>query len=657
MAKKPFKKSFLYSVLAGALLFVFAVVGAFTLGSTKTTGETFIAPTNQKVVFELTFASKQKTLEAVYVNVGTSFEDPEAVVENEDGETTSLEAKLTLQTSTSRTSTSSSTWKTLGSVDVENFDNAFRWVAVAENAELSSIKRVALTSSCNLEINEIVCIANDGEKITLAVSNNNNTMSTSLKKAAVAGYDAQDSFVSESNAFNTFTEEEGIYLSAIRTVLEGNSIVEGNHYVLPGNFNAFAILLMIPSVLIFGESVFALRLTSLIATTLTLLGVFLLTSLLFKKTKYGFISAFVLAFSGILTTVGRLGAPYALVACALVYSVYFAYRFFANGISSYYVIRGALNPLFAGLFAAVAIAMETLAVIPALVVIVIFCLGMRRQKLAYAVTKEKLEEAEKEEKLAKAKADYIRKNRAAVGFCSIGLFVGLLAFLLTGAVGAYYAYAKVYGESVTIFTILWKGISESCKTATMTTLGGANAVLPLGWFLPMKASTLLGSVTDGAYAVWSALANPALTVFALSAFAFATVETALIFTKKKTDKKSLRISRIYLVLLGGTLTAMLAPMIKVCWTNQASLLFYAFYLSFIPLALYILNETEDVELSSEGEEVTKSSFACVVTVVVMAVAVIFFALATPALYGFAVSESLANGLFGWMSILSNGIFR
>jgi hypothetical protein len=212
---------------------------------------------------------------------------------------------------------------------------------------------------------------------------------------------------------------------------------------------------------------------------------------------------------------------------------------------------------------------------------------------------------------------------------------------------------------VTIFTILWKGISESCKTATVTTLGGANAVLPLGWFLPMKASTLLGSVADGEYAVWSALANPALTVFALSAFAFATVETALIFTKKKTDKKSLRISRIYLVLLGGTLTAMLAPMIKVCWTNQASLLFYAFYLSFIPLALYILNETEDVELSIDGEnaEGTKTSFACIATVVVLAVAVIFFALATPALYGFVVSESLANGLFGWMSILSNGIFR
>ena len=60
-----------------------------------------------------------------------------------------------------------------------------------------------------------------------------------------------------------------------------------------------------------------------------------------------------------------MGAPYALVACFLVASLYFMYRFFSKGISSQHIVKGGLNVLFSGLFAALALAMNTLAIFPA----------------------------------------------------------------------------------------------------------------------------------------------------------------------------------------------------------------------------------------------------------------------------------------------------
>lgn len=140
---------------------------------------------------------------------------------------------------------------------------------------------------------------------------------------------------------------------------------------------------MLPSVVIFGDSPFALRLTPFLATCATLLFVYLLGSLLFKDEKYGFIFAFIFAVGGLATTVGRMGAPYALVSCFLVASLYFMYRFFSKGISSQHIVKGGLNVLFSGLFAALTLAMNTLAIFPAAGILTLFGFGMRRQKLAY----------------------------------------------------------------------------------------------------------------------------------------------------------------------------------------------------------------------------------------------------------------------------------
>ena len=172
-------------------------------------------------------------------------------------------------------------------------------------------------------------------------------------------------------------------MTSIHTVLGGGEITSESVYNVDRDFNSLATVLLLPSVAIFGDSTFALRLTPFLATSATLLLVYLFASLLFKDEKYGFIFSLIFAFGGLATTVGRLGAPYALITCFLVASLYFMYRFFAKGISSERIIKDGLNILFSGLFAALALAMNFLTIIPVAGILILFAFGMRRQKLAY----------------------------------------------------------------------------------------------------------------------------------------------------------------------------------------------------------------------------------------------------------------------------------
>ena len=115
-------------------------------------------------------------------------------------------------------------------------------------------------------------------------------------------------------------------MTSIHTVLGGGAIASGSVYNVDRDFNSLATVLLLPSVAVFGDSTFALRLTPFLATCATLILVYLFGSLLFKDEKYGFVFALLFAVGGLATTVGRLGAPYALLACFLVASAYLRSR-------------------------------------------------------------------------------------------------------------------------------------------------------------------------------------------------------------------------------------------------------------------------------------------------------------------------------------------
>ena len=79
--------------------------------------------------------------------------------------------------------------------------------------------------------------------------------------------------------------------------------------------------------------------------------------------------------------------------------------------------------------------------------------------------------------------------------------------------------------------------------------------------------------------------------------------------------------------------------------------FYLFYASFIALAFFIL---DGMKPQNEGRQRMVSIAVNASLLALIGGCVLVFALSSPMLFGWQVSAELANALFGWTSILSNG---
>lgn len=666
------------------LFLVFLAAGFCTIGSFKNTGKalSFFNSDGYTAVYELNYAGNQSRLKAVYVNVGNIYLDP--------GE----DLTITVKRSTSTSSTVQPT-ASCGSVTIGNFYSEksgvsggnFNWVCVVDKGDSPQIAyRIALSASANFDLNEIVCLAGDGSVISLSV---NPYLNSGFDKKELAyAIDAQESFSTDNSALRNFTQEEGYYMSAIRTVLGGRKVAENSAYNVDRDFNSLATVLLLPSVALFGNSVAALRLTPLLATALALVFVYLFGRLLFKEEKYAFAFALLFAVGGFAATVGRLGAPYALVCSALLGSAYFMYRFFAKGISSKRPVGGAMNIFVSGAFAAFALAMNLLTVFPVAGILVLFGFGLRRLRLACVYEREKAEaaalaaptaeEGEAEtngitdgetdaespkvvESPQKIQAAYRYKRKIAWAFAAASFVV--LAFLLTVLAGTitYTAYVKTYDDptapTMGFAALLWKGISAPFKIENLTSYTRTNAASAMSWFLPMKAATLYGGIVapsdDGSrFLAWNVSMNSALAVLSLFAFCFSTVSViADCFGENKNKKDVKRNRRIYLVLLVGLLSNLLSSLFVGNTSAAQGMTFSVFYAGFVPLAAILLRPVEP-RLQENGKTAVAASD--VALWICAGIVVVFFLLALPGEYGFEISTKAQKILFDWMSVFSNG---
>ena len=407
------KKITAYTWAFIVLILAFFTAGMFTLGTTKTTGDAMTVVKNEAVYYEL---ETSHTLKAIYVNIGG--------IHTAVGE----DATITVKTTSSTSAPSKASWSKFGSemkmgnvYSAQNKSGAlYNWVAVATD-QSKSARKISFTSNVTLDLNEIVAINKNNEIVPLKAY----VLGTSYTAAEVgATFDNQEAFANfiaedgtvnlNNGALYNFTQEEAYYMSSVQNVLSGNKKYDAT-YVLDGNFNYLATVLMTPAVALFGNSVCALRLPAFLATCALIAFAFLLIKELTKREQVALYFSLALMVGGLATTVGRLGAPYAMIACAIVASAYFMYRFFAHGISSKDMLSGALNILFSGLFGAVAIAMDITALLPIAGVLVIFGFGLRRQKLAHTLALEKVADkvalfAEKEGLVAHARSATIRKK-------------------------------------------------------------------------------------------------------------------------------------------------------------------------------------------------------------------------------------------------------
>ena len=634
------------------VILTFFTVGMFTLGSTKTTGKAMTVLQNETVYYEIekdgTKASD--TIDSIYVNIGAIHADP------------ATDAKITVKTSNSSTSTapSKASWTTFGDTitvrsGVDNPSSSsmmYNWVKVASGLSKSSYK-VSFTSNVPMDLNEIVVINKSGEMVTLKGYSINTAYTAEELSYTVDAQENFTRFINEegkvelsNNAKENLAQEEAYYMSSVQNVLAGNAKYDAL-FTLDGNFNYLATILMTPSVALFGNSAFALRLPAFIATCLLIVFAFLLVKELTKREDLAFYFSLVLTFGGLATTVGRFGAPYVMVASAIVASAYFMYRFFAHGISNSDMLGGVLSIFASGLFAAVAVAMDITALLPIAGVAVIYAFALRRQKQAHVLA---LEKAANEKAIARENNAYSTKVRLSYGLPVLSFVMGTVILVLLSAVLCYSAYVRAMNNTeISFLTMLWQGVKASARDNGVTAYTATNASV-LSWFIPFKPAALFTGVVgaeEGAYVGWHVLPNIVAIVGAFAAFVACTVKVILDIVDKKKDKMTLRLRRGYIVLLSGMVLALVAGLIRGNASALSSMLFHVFYLGFLALAATLL---------PQGETTQEKTLVSVVCLVFVAVVAAVFIMALPAMYGFTITANRA-GLFNWMSLFSNGFFK
>lgn len=648
------------------LLVGFVTAGLFTIGACASTGDALTMSGDATVYYGITL-DEGETLDAVFVNVGTVYAPM--------GE----DATVTIKTSTATNPSKTSGWTQFGSVvtvaNVYGEDglegNNYNWIKVGSGLAKSSVKRISVSVSETMKINEIVCLNTKGEVIALNTASglaNSGYALADLEKVFDAPtslnvmIDEETGAYSISNdAYYNLAQEEGYYMSAVQNLLDGDTLLNNATYTLDGNYNYLATILMAPSVAVFGTSPFAIRFPAFMATCFMLIFAFALVKNTTKSPKLGFFFSVIFAIGGLATSLGRFGAPYALIASALVASLYFMHRFYAKGISSRAIIKGGTNVLLSGICAAFAMAMDITAVIPVVGVLVLFGFGLRRQKLAYKVALAKTEGKEKKAvtddgeiitvnaQADKVTAEFSQKNRVCYGFAVLSFIMCTAVLLLLAAVIGYSSFVKVHGDAG-FMTMVWQGIKASARANPVTNYDATNAANVLAWFIPFRPATVYTGVTAagaGEYLTWTIAPNAAVTCGCLLAFVASTVKVILDFVKKNNGKNALRMRRTYFILLGGMVAAMAAATWRGNVSAMSGLLFQVFYIGFLPLAAMLLPKGE-----TTGEK-------ALINLTMWAVVGIFaavFVVSIPALYGMTISESYAK-LFVWMSIRSNRYFK
>ena len=149
------------------LIVVFFTAGVATLGSAATSGKSAFIHAEEKIYFSLLNAdggANSENVKDVYVKIGSVY--------NEVGEDVTLKAGLsTSQTPTSSTSTYFTAAENVVINNVysekEGVDGAnYNWLKIVSNWGKSA-KTIYFSSTANLELYEIVCLNENGERIAI----------------------------------------------------------------------------------------------------------------------------------------------------------------------------------------------------------------------------------------------------------------------------------------------------------------------------------------------------------------------------------------------------------------------------------------------------------------------------------------------------------
>ena len=481
--RKIVKKISGYTLAFFVVLIVFFAVGISSLGSFVSTGGRLHVATNKKAYYQVTL-EKNQTLDAVYLNVGATYIK------------TGKDVTVTVQYSTASVSSTADSWTTLGSpvrlahIYSETGKNGsnYNWVKLTDGQKKTGVQQLALSADCNVDVNELICLDEKGEIIPLTASGRNSAYKIEEVNKTL---DAQHSFRAKTGGYYNFTQDEAYMLESIDNLTYGEKTYEGGEYLFTGEHNYLTVLLFTPLTLLFGKSVFALRLTPFLATCVLLVFAWFLMRELTKNDKSALVFFLLLATGGLFTTLARVGSGYALVTSAIVASGYFAYKFFARGISATRVKRDGLNVFFSGLFSAFALAMDASAVFPVLGVVALLGFGLHRQNKAKRLA---LQKAETDQARAQAQRVFAYKTRVCYAYTALSLVAGTFFLLMIAGVACYSAASRAYGADIGFVGMLWKGVANSFSGGNLTEYTAQTATGAWGWWIPLQSTTLFDGV-------------------------------------------------------------------------------------------------------------------------------------------------------------------
>ena len=333
-------------------------------------------------------------------------------------------------------------------------------VFIAENNSLPEEQRAPILLDAELDDASIIRRA-EGE-----------TQEEALERAS-AVLDSQYIPNLSQSSFNRLSEEEAYSMMTIAEMRAGGSYVTGDTYLADTVYNALGNDILALGTLIFGMSLFGLRFFPFLAAFGVLVLGYLLVKELARSERAGFIFAVLYALSSVFLAAGHFGTPLMLGVFFFTASVYFGYKFYARGMQSA-SLKGAAPVVLSALFAALAVCVNGVWVIPSACVIVLFGFGMARQKKAKQYYLQKAAQAPSEfiqledgseyevtaeERMARVAAEYRRKDRIAIASFITVFLVGTLLVSLLAVIPAYLPYVRVLGDPAApmgVFEVVWR---------------------------------------------------------------------------------------------------------------------------------------------------------------------------------------------------------
>lgn len=648
------KFSFAFFILA----LVFLLVGLGTLGTPSATGSSYELKTGTTVVFRLQKSEEredQTELKYIYFNFGNMRTEP--------GTIASVRVRRSNSSATSWYSSHLGEAK-LANVTAEEETTKgilFNWFTPYDLTEtaygISSYPYYELTApKCDILINEIVFVANDGSVIQAEIDRDK-SKNIDIEKAA-ALLDRQHKPVAAQSSFFRLGEEEAYTMMTIAEMRAGKTYSDAAVYTVDKNYNAFGVDLLALSTLIFGMSPFGLRILPFLASFGCLLIGYYFAKKLFASDKAGFVFGLLYALCGSSLAFGHLGTPLTIGLFFWFASLYYAYLFYSKGMEKAEV-KSAIPLICSGLAAAAAICVNGVYFVPVLGTVALFVFGMLRQQKAKAYYLEKAAKADEaagvqetvseeaaspaegeapaKTETARVKEEYTLKNRIAAAMFATSLVVGFVLITLFAILPVYSAYTKAYDNpaapSLNIFVLLWQGLKGGFVG------GNVYHVTQTGWRYFYETFVGQGSFAARTFASVNAVAA----VGAAMAVVYAIVRMILIFAKKQTGKQARAELRGIIIPLAGFFLCLITAAFA---QPNAGFVFMAYVFAFFLIAGGIKSLDALCAKAEEGGTVKLAIAYSALKITAIVLLALWFAITVPFTFSIPLPEAVFTALFG-----------